>query len=85
MAIDINADNVANGEVWVQTIDEVGQVQKKTGLELTGYLEPNTLFNARQNKIRNIYSISSREDDQISIVFSDGRFGNIPRYYKSLV
>ena len=24
--IDINADNVANGEVWVQTIDEAGQI-----------------------------------------------------------
>ena len=78
MAIDINADNVANGEVWVQTIDEVGQVQK-SWTRVDRLFGANTLFNARQNKIRDIYSISSREDDQISIVFSDGRFGNIPR------
>lgn len=78
MAIDINADNVANGEVWVQTIDEVGQIQK-SWTRVDRLFGANTLFNARQNKIRDIYSISSREDDQISIVFSDGRFGNIPR------
>ena len=57
---------------------EVGQIQKSwTRVDrLFGF---NTLFNARQNKIRDIRETSSREDDQISIVFSDGRFGNIPR------
>ena len=78
LSVDINSDNVANGEVWVQTIDEIGQVLK-TWTRVDRLFGANTLFNARQNKIRDIYSISSREDDQISIVFSDGRFGNIPR------
>lgn len=78
LAVDINSDNVANGEVWVQTVDEVGQVLK-TWSRVDRLFGANTLFNARQNKIRDIYSISSRENDQISILFADGRFGNIPR------
>jgi len=78
MAIDINADNVANGQVWVQTIDEAAQVQK-TWTRVDRLFGASTMFNARQNKIRDIYSISSRENDQISIVFPDGNFGNIPR------
>ena len=53
MAIDINADNVANGEVWVQTIDEVGQIQK-SWTRVDRLFGANTLFNARQNKIRDI-------------------------------
>ena len=28
LSVDINADNVANGQIWVQNVDEVGQVQK---------------------------------------------------------
>ena len=78
LSVDINSDNVANGEVWVQTIDEIGQVLK-TWTRVDRLFGANTLFNARQNKIRDIYSISSRENDQISILFADGRFGNIPR------
>jgi len=78
MVIDVNVNNVANGNVWVQTIDEVGQVQK-TWTRVDKLFGMNSIFNSRQNNIRDIYTVASRENDQISIVFSDGEFGNIPR------
>ena len=78
MVLDINADNVANGEVWVQTIDEAGQVIR-TWSRVDRLFGANTMFNAKNNAIRDIYTIASRENDQISIVFGDGNFGNIPR------
>ena len=78
LSVDINADNVANGQIWVQNVDEVGQVQK-TWTRVDRLYGASAMFNARQNKIRDIYSVSSRENDQVSIVFSDGNFGNIPR------
>lgn len=87
LILDINADNVANGQVWVQTIDEIGQVLK-TWTRVDRLFGSSTLFNARANNIRDIYTIASRENDQISIVFGDGNFGNIPRgiirvYYRT--
>ncbi len=87
LVIDINADNVANGEVWIQTIDEIGSIQKNW-TRVDRLFGANTMFNAKQNSIRDIYSITSRENDQISILFSDGNFGNIPRgiirvYYRT--
>ena len=78
LALDINSDNIANGNVWVQTINSAGQVQK-TWTRVDRLFGSSALFNARQNNIRDIYSITGRENDQISIVFSDGNFGNIPR------
>ena len=78
MILDINADNVANGEVWVQNVDEAGQVIK-TWSRVDRLFGANTMFNAKNNAIRDIYTIASRENDQISIVFGDGNFGNIPR------
>ena len=78
LVIDINDSNIANGNVWVQTIDEVGgvianwsQVDRIFGL--------NSIYNNAANNFRNIFTVSSRENDQISIVFGDGNFGNIPR------
>ena len=34
LVLDINSDNVGNGEVWVQTVDEAGQIQKTWNLSL---------------------------------------------------
>ncbi len=78
MVLDINVNNIANGQIWVQTIDEVGSVQK-TWTRVDRLFGQNAIFNASQNNIRDIYTVASREDDQISIVFADGEFGNIPK------
>jgi len=77
MVLDINVNNIANGQVWVQSVDEVGQVLK-TWTSVDRLYGLNSIFNATANNRRDIYSIASREDDQISIVFADGEFGNIP-------
>lgn len=78
MVIDINSQNVANGNVWVQTVDDTGRVIKNWTL-VDRQFGTNAIFNSINNNTRDIYTISSRENDQISIVFGDGRFGNIPR------
>ena len=78
MVLDINVDNIANGNVWVQTIDEIGQVQK-TWTKVDKLFGNSAIFNSTSNAIRDIYSVTSRENDQVSIVFGDGAFGNIPR------
>ena len=78
LVIDVNDNNVANGNVWVQTIDETGQVLANW-TQVDRLYGLNAVFNAVQNNVRNIYTVSSRENDQISVVFGDGSFGNIPR------
>ena len=78
MVIDINEQNISNGNIWVQSIDEIGTVQK-TWSRVDRLFGLNAIFNASQNGVRDIYTVASREDDQISIVFADGDFGNIPK------
>lgn len=78
MVIDIDQFNVANGNVWVQTIDEIGQIQKNW-TQIDRLFGTNAIFNAANNNIRDIFTVTSRADDQVSIVFGDGNFGNIPR------
>lgn len=78
MVIDINAENIANGNVWVQTIDEAGQVIKNwTYIDRLYGLS--AVYNSVENNQRDIFTVTSRENDQISVVFADGDFGNIPR------
>jgi hypothetical protein len=78
--IDINADNVNQTDTWVQNIDNDGLVTKKwTKVPSTNGF--NVIYNSLENNVRDVFSIISRDNngnDQISIRFADGNFGNIP-------
>ena len=78
LVLDINDTNVANGNIWVQTIDELGQVLN-TWTQVDRLFGLSAVFNIVNNNQRKIYTVSSRENDQISVVFGDGDFGDIPR------
>ena len=73
--VNINFDNINNNDVWLFSLNSSGA--------------PDTLWNkvAAVNGInviynntaeRNLYSINSRANDQIDLVFGDGAFTNIP-------
>ena len=78
--IDINANGVNQTDVWVQNIDSNGldtgdwtQVPSVNGF--------NVIYNSVDRGIRNIFSVITRDsngNDQISIRFADGSFGNVP-------
>lgn len=78
--LDVNADNVNQNDIWVQTIDINGLVTKDWSQvpSVNGF---NVIYNSIDQGIRDIYSVVSRDSngfDQISIRFSDGNFGNVP-------
>lgn len=78
LVLDINDTNIANGNIWVQTVDEVGSVLTNW-MSVDRLFGLNAIYNNIENNNRNIFTVSSRENDSISIVFGDGLFGNIPR------
>jgi hypothetical protein len=78
--IDVNADNVNQTDVWVQLIDTNGLVQSQW-TQVPAVTGNNIIYNSLANNVRNIYSVISRNvngNDQISIRFADGTFGNVP-------
>ena len=78
--IDVNADNVNQTDVWVQLIDTNGLVQSQW-TQVPSITGNNIVYNSISNGVRNIFSVISRNvagNDQISIRFADGTFGNVP-------
>ena len=78
--IDVNADNINQTDVWVQSINTNGLVNTKWTQvpSVNGF---NVIYNSLDNNIRNIYSVITRDNngnDQVSIRFADGNFGNVP-------
>lgn len=78
LVLDINEPNVANNNVWVQTIDEFGRVSK-SWTQIDKLFGNSAIYNNLSAGIRDVYTVTSRENDQVSVVFGDGAFGNIPR------
>jgi hypothetical protein len=76
--IGINTPDINNSDVWLWQLDANGnynilwdQVPSVTG--------NNIIYNSLDKNKRNIFSITSRELDQIDLNFADGSFGNLPK------
>lgn len=78
--LDIPVDGINQTDVWVQTVDSNGLVTKDWTKvpSINGF---NVIYNSVDKNIRDIYSVITRDNngnDQISIRFADGNFGNVP-------
>ena len=75
--VDIDVADINNTDVWVQEISSTGLVENnwKKVPALSGQ---NIIYNSLALSERNTFEVNTRLNDQISIQFADGDFGNIP-------
>jgi hypothetical protein len=78
MTLDIAATNINNDDIWVETINENGDVlQKWTKVQnINGFSE---IFNNIDPKNRYIFAAKTGLDNSASIMFPDESFGELPR------
>jgi hypothetical protein len=78
--IDINAINVNQTDVWVQSVTDAG-VPIADWTRVPAIFSSNLVYNNVNRLTRDIYQVITRDlngQDAISIRFGDGNFGNIP-------
>ena len=83
----IDATNVNNSDVWLYKVDNFG-LEEELWSKVDAVEGNNVIYNSLSKSIRNIYSVLTRANDRISLIFSDGTFGNLPQgnfrvYYRS--
>jgi len=76
--VDIDAVNINNDDVWLYKLNSQG-VESEYWAKIPALEGNNTIYNSLKKSIRNIYSVITRADDKVSLSFSDGTFGNLPR------
>jgi hypothetical protein len=83
--VDVNVNNINNDDFWLYKLNSSNQTEELWQMvpAATGV---NIIYNRSQD--RNLYQVSSRAGDQISLVFGDGAFANIPQgnfklYYRT--
>lgn len=75
--IDLNVDNINETDVWVQSLNTDNSV-RVNWTKVPAIFSDNITFNSVDASIRTIYSVITRDRDQVSLRFSDGRFGAAP-------
>ena len=78
LSLDVNANNINNDDVWVQSIDSDGTVLK-TWTKVDNVFGFNAVYNDVGSEVRDLFAVKSRTDGQISIMFPDSTIGNIPK------
>lgn len=77
MSIDIDAENINDTDCWVQNINDTGNVVKEWSKVKD--VNSNVIYNNLTTGKRDIFSVKTRPNNQISILFPDSTFGNIPK------
>jgi hypothetical protein len=83
----VDARNVNNTDIWLYKLDSLGNEQE-LWTKVEAVEGNNVIYNSLNKGIRNIYSVLTRIEDRISLIFADGVFGNLPQgnfrvYYRT--
>ena len=76
--VGVNAANINNTDVWLWQIDSNGNYNN-LWTKVPDVVGNNIIYNSLNKKERNIYSVTTRDQDQIDLNFADGSFGNLPK------
>jgi hypothetical protein len=76
--IGVNTGNINDTDVWLWQLD--GNANYSTlWNKISAVTGNNVIYNSLNKNERNIYSVTSRDSDQIDLNFADGAFGNLPK------
>jgi|694.fasta_scaffold20287_2 hypothetical protein len=76
--INIDTQGINNSDVWLYSLDLSG-VEKSAWVQVPSLTGNNIIYNSLSKNIKNIYGVTTRASDAISLNFSDGTFGNLPQ------
>lgn len=74
--INIDTNNINNTDIWLYSLDSANRTDQ-LWTSVPAVTGVNVIYN-KSDANRNLYQINSRVNDQISLVFGDGMFTNLP-------
>jgi hypothetical protein len=75
--INIGSTGINNTDVWLYRLDKNGN-ETEAWTQVPSLKGNNIIYNSINKNIKNIFGVSTRTNDAITLNFSDGTFGNMP-------
>jgi len=87
--VTVDVPNINNNDVWLYSLDSLG-IQVDEWIKTPSLTGSNIAYNSISSNIRNIYSVITKADDKIDLIFADGVYGNLPQgafrsYYRTSI
>jgi hypothetical protein len=87
--VTVDVPNINNDDVWLYSLDSTG-AQIDEWVKTPSLTGSNIVYNSISSNVRNIYSVISKADDKIDLIFADGVYGNLPQgsfrsYYRTSI
>lgn len=77
--IGVNVPDINDTDVWLWQLDPRGNYPDAPWTKVPSIVGNNVIYNSINFNNKNLYSITTRDLDQIDINFTDGNFGNLPQ------
>jgi len=75
--VDIDVGQIDNNDVWLYKVGSLGEESLRWE-KVPAVSGTNVIYNSLSKNLKTLFSVNSRADDQISLVFGDGVFSTIP-------
>ena len=76
--VSVGAQNINNEDVWLFGLS-ANSVQQDQWTQVSDLIGNNIIYNSISSNVRNIYSVVTKEKDQVDLEFADGVYGNLPQ------
>jgi len=76
--VSVDTININDSDVWLYKLDANGN-ETELWTKVDSVEGNNIIYNSINKKIRSVYSVLTRVDDRINLIFSDGVFGELPK------
>jgi hypothetical protein len=76
--VGVNVNDINDTDVWLWQLNEDGTQPQELWTKVPSITGNNIIYNSLSVDQRNIYSVLTRNNDQIDLSFADGSFGNLP-------
>jgi len=76
--VGVNTPNINDTDVWLWQLDANGNYAT-LWTKVPSTNGNNVIYNSLSQSQRNVYSVTTRDQDQIDLNFADGSFGNLPK------
>lgn len=77
--VGVNTPDINDEDVWLWHLDSSGNYPESPWVKVPSITGNNVIYNSLNKNERNIYSVTSRDRDQVDLNFADGSFGNLPK------
>jgi hypothetical protein len=87
--VDVESININNDDVWLYELDDANQ-ETDLWKKVDSVVGNNVIYNSLSKNERKIYTVLTRTDDKVRLIFSDGTFGDLPKgrfklYYRTAI